>query len=88
VTAPDTRALKRRVLLTGLVTLGAFLVTAYGIAWLNDFDGSNNAYLLIAVVLIYLLITRPLLRPVRDAIKLRRRLAYQAWLDEQHRQGR
>ena len=35
-----------------------------------------------ARTLVYLGVLRPLLKPVRDAVKLRRRLAYQAYLDE------
>ena len=79
MTAPDTFALRRRVLWTGLLALVLFFVTGSFVAWL-EVDG---AWFLIALVLEYLLIVRPLMRPVRDAVKLRRRLAYQAWLDEQ-----
>jgi hypothetical protein len=75
---PDTYALRRRVLLAGVLSLLLFLAVAYSIAWLEVAD----AWLLIAMALIYLLVTRPLMRPVRDAIKLRRRLAYEAWRDE------
>jgi hypothetical protein len=32
---------------------------------------------------LYLLFIRPMMRPVREAIALRRRLAYRAWLDDQ-----
>lgn len=80
--APDTYALRRRVLLAGVMSLVMFLTAAYFIAWLSNFEGTYDAWLLIAIGLIYLLVTRPLMRPVRDAIKLRRRLAYEAWLDE------
>jgi hypothetical protein len=76
--APDTYALRRRVLLVGVVSLLLFLVTAYVIAWLEV----DDAWLLIAMAILYLAVTRPLMRPVRDAIRLRRRLAYEAWLDE------
>ena len=75
---PDTYALRRRVLLAGLLSLLLFLVVAYSIVWL----GVSDAWLLIAMGLIYLVVTRPLMRPVREAIKLRRRLAYDAWRDE------
>jgi hypothetical protein len=81
---PDTNALKRRVLGAGLLTLVLWLALAWTIAWLDVSD----AWLLIGTVLLYLVVTRPLMAPVRDAIRLRRRLAYQAWLDEKHRQER
>ena len=81
--APDTYALRRRVLLVGVVTLALFLVVSYTIAWLEVAD----AWLLIVMAVVYLLVTRPLMRPVRDAIKLRRRLAYDAWLEERRRSG-
>jgi len=79
MTAPDTFALRRRVLWTGLLAIVLFFATGSFVAWL-DVDG---AWFLIALALEYLLVVRPLMRPVREAIKLRRRLAYQAWLDEQ-----
>ena len=79
---PDTYALRRRVLAAGVVSVGLFLVTAYTIAWLEISD----AWLLIAMVLEYVLVIRPLMRPVREAVALRRRLAYQAWLDDQPEQ--
>jgi len=76
--APDTYALRRRVLLVGVVAMLLFLVTAYTIAWLEV----DDAWLLIAMVILYLAVIRPLMRPVRDALRLRRRLAYEAWLQE------
>lgn len=79
---PDSYALRRRVLLTAAMTVGLFLPTAYAIAWLSDFKGTYDGFLLVVMALIYLLVTRPMMRPVRDAIKLRRRLAYEAWLAE------
>jgi hypothetical protein len=79
VTAPDTFALRRRVLWTGLLALVLFFATGSFIAWLDV----DQAWFLVALVLEYLLVVRPLMRPVREAVKLRRRLAYQAWLDEQ-----
>jgi hypothetical protein len=81
VTAPDTYALRRRVLWTGLLAIVLFFATGSFVAWLDV----AGAWFLIALVLEYLLIIRPLMRPVREAVKLRRRLAYQAWLDEQGR---
>lgn len=77
---PDTYALRRRVLLVGAVSLLLFLVVSYTIAWL----GISDAWLLIALALIYLLVIRPLMKPVRDALALRRRLAYDAYRDERH----
>lgn len=79
MTPPSSTALQRRVLLTGLLCLVLFLTVAWTIAWLQVAD----AWLVIATLLIYLLVARPLMHPVREAVRLRRRLAYQAWLDEQ-----
>lgn len=76
---PDPQALKRRVLAVGLLSLVLFFATGSLVTWLEV----DQAWFLIALVLEYLLVVRPLMRPVRDAVKLRRRLAYQAWLDEQ-----
>jgi hypothetical protein len=80
---PDTYALRRRVLLTGLVGLVCFLAVGWFVAWLKVAD----AWLLIGMALVYLLVLRPMLRPVREAIKLRRRLAYSAYLAEKERRG-
>lgn len=74
----NTSALRRRVLLTGVVCLVLFLLLAYAIAWLEVAD----AWLMLSVGLLYLLVARPMLRPVREAIALRRRLAYDAYLDQ------
>ncbi len=79
--APDTYALRRRVLLVAACVLPLYFASAFLITWL----GVSDAWLLVALALIYLLVARPLMRPVRDAIALRRRLAYQAWLDEKGR---
>lgn len=84
MTNPATTALKRRVLWVGALTVVLWLAIAWTIAWL----GVSDAWLVIGTVLLYLLVTRPLMAPVREAIQLRRRLAYQAWLDEKHRQER
>jgi type IV secretory pathway TrbD component len=75
---PDTDALRRRVLLTGVVGLVLFFAISWVIAYLEVSD----AWLLVAMAIVYLAVLRPLLKPVRDAVKLRRRLAYQAYLDE------
>ena len=81
----DTYALRRRVLLAGVVTFTAFL----GVAWLLFQLQVSDAWLLVSMVPLYLLVMRPMMRPVRDAIALRRRLAYQSWLDdrEHHPEG-
>ena len=84
MTAPDTNALKRRVLWVGGLSVVLWFTLAWTIAWLEVSDG----WLVVGTVLLYLLVARPLLSPVREAVKLRRRLAYQAWLDEKHRQER
>lgn len=75
---PDTHALRRRVLGVGLLSLVLFLTLAYVVAWLEVSD----AWLVLGTVGLYLLVVRPLMHPVREAVKLRRRLAYQAWLEE------
>ena len=76
---PDTFALRRRVLGVGLLSLFLFFALAWTVAWLEVSD----AWLVLGAVALYLLVTRPLMHPVREAVRLRRRLAYQAWLDEQ-----
>jgi len=76
---PDTYALRRRVLLAGAVTIVLWFLMAWTIAQLEVSD----AWLVIGSVLLYIVVTRPLMHPVREAVKLRRRLSYQAWLDEQ-----
>ena len=78
--APDPVALRRRVLLTGLLTLLLFVVAAYVVAS----AGVGDAWLILAVVVIYVAVVRPLMRPVRDASRLRRSLAYQAFLDSKN----
>ena len=78
---PDTYALRRRVLLTGLVGLLLFLAIGWLIAWLEVAD----AWLLIGMALVYVTVMRPMLRPVREAIRLRRRLAYSAYLAEKEK---
>jgi small-conductance mechanosensitive channel len=79
--APDTYALRRRVLLTAAIVAPLYIAASYLVFWLDVSD----AWLIVAIALIYLLVIRPLMRPVREAIKLRRRLAYEAWLAEKHR---
>ena len=78
----DSYALRRRVLLTGVVCLVLFLALAWSITWL----GVSDAWLVIGVVLLHLLVARPLMRPVREALALRRRLAYDAFLEQRRDQ--
>jgi hypothetical protein len=79
----DSYALRRRVLLTGVVAIVLWLAATYSIFLL----GVSDAWVLVALFLIYLLAIRPLMRPVREAIKLRHRLAYESYLDEKRHQG-
>lgn len=79
--APDPAALRRRVLLTGVVTFALFLALAYLVASV----GASDWWLLLAMAVAYVVVVRPLMRPVREASKLRRRLAYQAFLDSRDR---
>ncbi len=81
---PDTYALRRRVLLTGALALGLFLGYGYLLAALQ----ADQLWVLPGVVILYVVVVRPLLRPVRDAVRLRRRLAYQAFLEQrEHDRG-
>jgi hypothetical protein len=80
---PDSYALRRRVLLTGLVAVVLWIASTYSIFLL----GISDAWVLVAMFLIYLIAIRPLMRPVRDTIKLRHRLAYESYLDEKRHQG-
>lgn len=75
---PDPGALQRRVLLAGLATVLLFFASTYLVSVL----GVTSAWLLLAIVVIYVLVTRPLMAPVTAAIKLRRRLAYQSFLEQ------
>jgi small-conductance mechanosensitive channel len=77
VGAPDPAALRRRVLAAALVSLASFLAVAYLVAS----NGLADWWLLVGMVLIYVLVVRPMMRPVREASSLRRSLAYQAFLD-------
>ncbi len=74
---PDVGALRRRVLLAALLTLVAFV--GLGIALSST--AAPDWLLLPAMVLVYAGVVRPVMRPVRAAMKLRRALAYQAFLD-------
>lgn len=74
---PDTFALRRRVLLTGVVTLALFLGYGYLLAAVE----ASQWWVLPGIVILYVVVVRPLMRPVREAVQLRRRLAYQAYLE-------
>jgi hypothetical protein len=74
----DPAALRSRVLLTGALTLVLFLAAAYLVASV----GAGDVWLVLAVVVLYVVVVRPRIRPVRDASRLRRSLAYQAFLDQ------
>lgn len=82
---PDVGALKRRVLLTALLTLLAWVCA---VVLLDALGLVGPLYALAAAVVVYAAVVRPLMRPVRDAVRLRRRLAYQAWLDAREEQQR
>ena len=82
MTVPDPHSLRRRVLLVGILAFALYIAMAWTIYRL----GVSDAWLLIGAVIAYLVVIRPLMRPVREAVKLRRRLAYQAWLDEKGEQ--
>jgi hypothetical protein len=74
---PDTFALRRRVLLTGALSLTLFL----GYGYLLAAAQASQLWALPGIVILYVVVIRPLMRPVREAVQLRRRLAYQAFLD-------
>jgi hypothetical protein len=76
--APDTFALRRRVLLTALVAVGLYVLALV----LIESVGAPTWAALVAAALIYLFVVRPMMQPVREAIALRRRLAYLAWLEQ------
>jgi hypothetical protein len=75
--APDTFALRRRVLLTALVTLVLFV----GAVVLMDAVRAPSLTVLLVAAVLYLFVVRPMMRPVREAIALRRALAFRAWAD-------
>ena len=75
--APDPAALRRRLLLAGALTLGSFFVLGYTITAV----GAPPWLLLPALLLVLVLVVRPLMAPVLAASRLRRRLAYQAFLE-------
>jgi hypothetical protein len=75
--APDTFALRRRVLVTGLLALVLYIASVV----LLDALGAPSLYGFLAAALIYVFVVRPMMAPVRAAVKLRRRLAFQAWAE-------
>ena len=74
----DVGALQRRVLLTGVVTMVLFLTTGVALSSV----GLPGWYVLPVAVLLYASVVRPMMQPVREAVRLRRELAYQAFLDQ------
>lgn len=80
---PDPLALRRRVLAAAALTLLSFFVLGYVVTAV----GLPPWLLLPALLLVLLLVVRPLMAPVLAANRLRRRLAYQAFL-EQREDGR
>ena len=79
----DSAVLRRRVLAVGLVSMVAFFAISITITS----TGLPNWLVLPAVVLLYLLAIRPLMAPVHEAIRLRRAVAYQAFLAERQADG-
>ncbi len=73
--APDPFALRRRVLLTAIVALVLYVAA---LVLLDALRAPSLAALAVAVLL-YLFVVRPMMRPVREAVALRRALAFQAW---------
>lgn len=75
---PDSFALRRRVLLTAVLTLGAFFVVGYALTAVE----APPWLLLPAMLLVVVLVVRPLMAPVLAANRLQRRLAVQAYRDQ------
>lgn len=74
----DPLALRRRVLLAGAVALLSFFVLGYVLTAI----AAPPWLLLPALLLVAVLVVRPLMAPVFAANRLRRRLAYQAFLEQ------
>ena len=81
--SPTSATLRRRVLLTGALSLAAYLALGYAVSA----SGLPDAVLLVAVAVLYVVLVRPMMRPVREASRLRRSLAYQAFLDGRAQDG-
>ena len=74
----DSFALRRRVLLTAVLTMSLYLGSAYVLTAAN-----LPSWMMIGVlVLVWLLVVRPLMQPVRDSVRLRRNLAYQSFREQ------
>ncbi len=80
---PDPLALRRRVLLAAAVTLVSFFVIGYVVTAM----GAPPWLLLPGLLLVLVLVVRPLMTPVIAANRLRRRLAYQAFLESRGERG-
>ena len=81
--APDPVALRRRVLLAAGATLLSFFVIGYVVTAV----GAPPWTLVPALVVVLVLVVRPLMAPVVAANRLRRRLAYQAFLESRDERG-
>ena len=81
MTVPDPGSLRRRVLLAGVVTFVLYL----GAAVVASALGAPSWTVLPALVLVVVLVTRPMMRPVLEANRLRKDLAYRAFLEERER---
>ncbi len=81
--APDPVALRRRVLLAAAATLLSFFVLGYVVTAV----GGPPWLLLPGMLLVLVLVVRPLMAPVMAANRLRRRLAYQAFLESRDERG-
>jgi small-conductance mechanosensitive channel len=81
--APDPLALRRRVLAAAAVTLLSFFVIGYVVTAV----GAPPWLLLPGLLLVLALVVRPLMAPVVAANRLRRRLAYQAFLESRDDRG-
>lgn len=80
----DSFALRRRVLLTAGTTMVAYLGSAYALTA----AGLPSWMLLGVLVLLWVLVVRPLMQPVRDSLRLRRELAYRAHVaQKEQREG-
>jgi membrane protein YdbS with pleckstrin-like domain len=84
MTAHELAALKRRVLLTAVLTLVLFVTATY----VHTAVGGSDWWLLAVAVVLYAAVVRPMMAPVRAATRLRRDLAYQAFLDGRQLDGR
>ena len=79
----DVLALRRRVLLTAAVTMVLFFTAAYVMTALDV----SSLWLLPVMVVVWVAVVRPLMAPVRAATRLRRQLAFQAFLDTREQEG-